>query len=224
MPVFTNLATGEPYIRLPAPLDSIIVTPPRGPNIPSDEAAVVAALNDPNVYANLAGAPLPYESRHAVEYQTSQQKECQELLAEWDRITQSRSQSQSHASSDNGGSDSDSNESDGSNAAAAAAAQLKQQYVRGCPFRSIREVTQWSPDGHPVRDVLIGDNMFYEYRFNELPSGEEREKAHDALKKLPAGSEEMIWEVGCMYNLFYPLPFFCIPFYFSFLYFLSISF
>ena len=46
----------EPFLRLPAPLDTIILTPPRA----SDGDAAIRILNDPRVYMYLQGTPFPY--------------------------------------------------------------------------------------------------------------------------------------------------------------------
>ncbi|KAI0361483.1 hypothetical protein OH77DRAFT_1417744 [Trametes cingulata] len=60
-PLQFNPETGEPFLRLPAPHDSIIITPPRK----SDASAIVSYMNDPAVYAWLDGPPFPYLPEHA---------------------------------------------------------------------------------------------------------------------------------------------------------------
>lgn len=60
-PLQVNPTTGEPFLRLPAPLDNIIITPPRL----SDAAALTAALSDPRVYKTLKAPPFPYTLSHA---------------------------------------------------------------------------------------------------------------------------------------------------------------
>jgi len=59
-----NPTTGEVFLRLPAPHENIIITPPRD----SDAADIIAILNDPRVYNSLVGTPLPYQHHHAVEW------------------------------------------------------------------------------------------------------------------------------------------------------------
>ncbi|RPD55857.1 hypothetical protein L227DRAFT_295215 [Lentinus tigrinus ALCF2SS1-6] len=48
--------TGEPYLRLPAPYDNIVITPPRM----SDAPAIVSNMSDPRLYVWLEGPPHPY--------------------------------------------------------------------------------------------------------------------------------------------------------------------
>jgi len=59
-----NPTTGEVFLRLPAPHENIIITPPRD----SDGADIVLILNDPRVYKNLLGPPFPYHPHHAEEW------------------------------------------------------------------------------------------------------------------------------------------------------------
>jgi hypothetical protein len=195
MSIHINPQTQEPYVQLSGPgLENIIITPSRGPGIASDEQQVILALNDPNVYEYLESPPFPYVVQHAVEYQTGQAKACAELIEQWRGLLESQSQSQSQSQSPD--------EKEG---------ERKKGWVKGCPFRNVREVIEWSSDGsdpdgkdkdggkYPVKDVVIGDILFNEYSFYELPTGsEERKEAREALERLPAGSEEMIWGVGCM--------------------------
>ncbi|OCH96417.1 hypothetical protein OBBRIDRAFT_718357 [Obba rivulosa] len=60
-PLLINERTGEPYLRLPSPLDNIIITPPRL----SDAPALVGILNDPAVCKWLESPPYPYLPEHA---------------------------------------------------------------------------------------------------------------------------------------------------------------
>jgi hypothetical protein len=60
-PLELNDRTGEPFLRLPAPFQNIIITPPRSEDVPS----IVRALNDPRVYKTLSGPPFPYLEEHA---------------------------------------------------------------------------------------------------------------------------------------------------------------
>ena len=59
-----NPTTGEVFLRLPAPHENIIITPPRD----SDAADITLILNDPRVYKTLLGPPFPYLPHHAEEW------------------------------------------------------------------------------------------------------------------------------------------------------------
>lgn len=59
-----NPTTGEVFLRLPAPHENVIITPPRN----SDAVDSLAILNDPRVYKFLTGPPFPYERHHAIEW------------------------------------------------------------------------------------------------------------------------------------------------------------
>ncbi len=61
-PSEVHLKTGEFYMRLPAPNDNIIITPPR----PSDTDAIVAIMNDERVALKFSFPPYPYLREHAV--------------------------------------------------------------------------------------------------------------------------------------------------------------
>lgn len=56
--------SGEVYLRLPAPNDNIIITPPR----PSDAEAIAAIMNDERVALKFSVPPYPYLLEHAVAY------------------------------------------------------------------------------------------------------------------------------------------------------------
>jgi hypothetical protein len=64
MPILINPITNEPYIPLPAPHSSIILTPPRPPNT-HDSSALISHLNNPQVYPYLESSPVPYLPEHA---------------------------------------------------------------------------------------------------------------------------------------------------------------
>ena len=59
-----NPTTGEVFLRLPAPYENIIITPPRY----SDAADIVSILNDPRVYKSLIGPAFPYHHHHAMDW------------------------------------------------------------------------------------------------------------------------------------------------------------
>lgn len=65
-PLKFNDKTREPYLRLPAPYDNIILTPPRM----SDAPAVVSNMMDPRVYVWLEGPPHPYLPQDAESWLT----------------------------------------------------------------------------------------------------------------------------------------------------------
>ena len=59
-----NPTTGEVFLRPPAPHENISITPPRY----SDGGDITLILNDPRVYKNLIGLPVPYHPHHAEEW------------------------------------------------------------------------------------------------------------------------------------------------------------
>ncbi|RAH71177.1 GNAT family N-acetyltransferase [Aspergillus aculeatinus CBS 121060] len=64
MPILYNPQTQEPYLRLPAPLSHIILTPHRLHQLEETIADKVPLLNDPRIYLNLTGPPYPYLREH----------------------------------------------------------------------------------------------------------------------------------------------------------------
>ncbi|KAF7971418.1 hypothetical protein HWV62_21280 [Athelia sp. TMB] len=60
-PLEVNSKTGEPFLRLPSPLDHIIITPSRE----SDKPDIIRYLNDERVVRWLSGPPHPYLQEHA---------------------------------------------------------------------------------------------------------------------------------------------------------------
>ncbi|PYI21628.1 hypothetical protein BO99DRAFT_379573 [Aspergillus violaceofuscus CBS 115571] len=68
MPIHYNPETQEPYLRLPAPLSHIILTPHRLHQLEETIAAKVSLLNDPRIYLNLTGPPYPYLREHEEEW------------------------------------------------------------------------------------------------------------------------------------------------------------
>lgn len=77
-PLQVHPKTGEPYLRLPAPNDNIIITPPRA----TDVDATVALMNDERVAMNLASPPYPYLHEHAVWWVGTQVEENREATEE----------------------------------------------------------------------------------------------------------------------------------------------
>ncbi|KAH7915628.1 hypothetical protein BJ138DRAFT_1054409 [Hygrophoropsis aurantiaca] len=60
-PLEVNPSTGEPFLRLPAPNDNIIITPPRY----EDEPLFGPIINHPEVSIWLEGPPIPYRDEDA---------------------------------------------------------------------------------------------------------------------------------------------------------------
>jgi len=77
--------TGEPYLRLPAPLDNIILTPPRM----TDADATVAIMNDEGVAMKLASPPYPYLHEHAISWLEKETERNRCAMEEIDRATRS---------------------------------------------------------------------------------------------------------------------------------------
>ncbi|EPQ60328.1 acetyltransferase, GNAT family [Gloeophyllum trabeum ATCC 11539] len=80
-PLQVNVETGEPYLRLPAPHQNVIITPIRF----ADEAAIVQYMNDPRVYENLSSIPQPYTRENAQEWVKRVKARSDELLQELKR-------------------------------------------------------------------------------------------------------------------------------------------
>lgn len=59
-----NPTTGELFLRLPAPYENIVITPPRE----TDANDLVLMLNDPRIYKFLLAPPFPYRPHHAEEW------------------------------------------------------------------------------------------------------------------------------------------------------------
>jgi hypothetical protein len=65
MPIQINPLTNEPYIPLPTPHSSIILTPARPPTNTPDSTALLSLLNNPQIYPYLESTPVPYLPEHA---------------------------------------------------------------------------------------------------------------------------------------------------------------
>lgn len=76
-PLKVDPISGEPFLQLPAPLDNIIITPPRL----SDAPSVIAHLNDYNVVQWLQGPPYPYTAAHAETWLKQQTQESDAILS-----------------------------------------------------------------------------------------------------------------------------------------------
>ncbi|OJA13094.1 hypothetical protein AZE42_09332 [Rhizopogon vesiculosus] len=60
-PLEVNPETGEPFLRLPAPHQSIIITPPRE----GDQSTLMQYFNDPAIFGWIDGSPVPFLPEHA---------------------------------------------------------------------------------------------------------------------------------------------------------------
>ncbi|TCD68088.1 hypothetical protein EIP91_011541 [Steccherinum ochraceum] len=77
-PLQVNPSTGEPYLQLPSPHESIIITPPRL----SDAPSVLHHMKDPAVNKWLSGPPQPYMEHHATGFLSSVKAVCDDALKE----------------------------------------------------------------------------------------------------------------------------------------------
>lgn len=75
-------ATGEPYIQLPAPHNSIRLTPPRLTDAPAN----TAIMRDPAIYFNLIGPPFPFHEQDAIDFITSVQAWTTPVVEELERV------------------------------------------------------------------------------------------------------------------------------------------
>lgn len=78
-----NSQSGEYFLRLPAPLEHIIITPPRA----SDAPAIHTILNDPRVYLMLASIPHPYTRDQADEWAAKMKDEADSFIREFAAIS-----------------------------------------------------------------------------------------------------------------------------------------
>lgn len=68
--------TCEVFLRLPAPHENIVITPPRE----SDTDDLVLMLNDPRIYKFLFNPPFPYHPHHAEEWIRATRSKSDKLL------------------------------------------------------------------------------------------------------------------------------------------------
>ena len=71
-PLEWDAARNEPFLRLPAPLSHIIITPPRW----ADAEVSIDPLNDPRVFNGFQNPPWPMTLEHATAWSTK-------LIGEW---------------------------------------------------------------------------------------------------------------------------------------------
>lgn len=70
-PLEINPQTGEPFLRLAAPHQNIIITPPRQ----GDQLVNIQHINDPAIYRWIENPPIPYLPEHADSWIQSVKKE-----------------------------------------------------------------------------------------------------------------------------------------------------
>jgi RimJ/RimL family protein N-acetyltransferase len=73
---------GELFLRLPAPLAHIILTPPRKSDVP----ALVAYMNDFEVAKQLTGPPYPYTAKDSDEFYPMIAKECEDAARQYEAM------------------------------------------------------------------------------------------------------------------------------------------
>ncbi|KAH7914750.1 hypothetical protein BJ138DRAFT_1123244 [Hygrophoropsis aurantiaca] len=77
-PLEVNPTTGEPFLRLPAPNENIIITPPRL----SDELLFAPIINHAEVSVWLEGPPIPYLDEYALPWLTLIKEQSDSVLKE----------------------------------------------------------------------------------------------------------------------------------------------
>jgi hypothetical protein len=82
-------SNNSPFIRLPAPLQDIIITPP----LYSDGDAVIKILSDPKVYMKLAGPPYPYGQKEWDEWFPLIEKVSSDALVEYLEVEKAKKES-----------------------------------------------------------------------------------------------------------------------------------
>ncbi|KAG2128609.1 hypothetical protein DEU56DRAFT_915479 [Suillus clintonianus] len=75
-PLEVNPKTGEPFLRLPAPHQNIIITPPRQ----GDQSVLTQHMNDPAIYGWKVSPPVPYLPEHADDRIQLIKEECDATL------------------------------------------------------------------------------------------------------------------------------------------------
>lgn len=83
-PLERHPRTDEPFIRLPAPQDRVIITPPRREDVPS----IVAILNDYPIKKWLDGPPFPYLTEHAEDWVAQTKEQSDAVMHELRRANQ----------------------------------------------------------------------------------------------------------------------------------------
>jgi len=157
--------TGEVYIRLPAPNNNIILTPPRT----SDADGIVEIMNDERVALKFSIPPYPYLHDHAVAY----------LKAEVEKYAKVMSEISSRAGSSNLGCSTkiSKGEEEGN----------ERILFSECPVQSIREVRE---NGE---EIYIGEARIARSAYLDVRDEEESIRMTRTNLDRPVGDPEILW-------------------------------
>lgn len=170
MPILYNPQTQEPYLRLPAPLSHIILTPHRLHQLEETIAVKVPLLNDPRIYLNLTGPPYPYLREHEEEWVKSKCAAAEPVLQALRAEFQTSVLQQQYF-----------------------------DLCPFTVIREVTEEdpqTGHPKQDVLIGDIEIARYMFYEYR-HDSP---ERAEAQRLNNELPPGDEGIAWGIGCEYT------------------------
>ncbi|KAL5523872.1 hypothetical protein ACEPAG_8045 [Sanghuangporus baumii] len=168
-PLKVNLRTNEVYLQLPAPHESIIITPPRM----TDADALIRIMNDPRIYKMLLDAPFPFLPTHAEVWLIAKKKRSDAVFDELKRSTGR-------------------NKRNNKNLGGAEDRQTSPlRYVGDCPVSILREVQK---DGSDIFIGYIG--VFRCERFEFLRDKEQEDEFASRNEEFPVGSPKIIWEIG----------------------------
>ncbi|KAL5528335.1 hypothetical protein ACEPAF_7471 [Sanghuangporus sanghuang] len=166
-PLKVNLCTNEVHLRLPAPHENIVITPPRM----TDADALIQIMNDPRVYKMLLDEPFPFLPTHAEAWLTVEKQRSDAVPDEF-----RRSAGQNKRNNLGGAGDSQT---------------PPLRYVGDCPVFILREVQK---DGS---DTFIGHIGVYRCgRFEFLRDEEQEDEFASQNEEFPVGSPKIIWEIG----------------------------
>ncbi|OJK02148.1 hypothetical protein ASPACDRAFT_114832 [Aspergillus aculeatus ATCC 16872] len=166
MPILYNPETQEPYLRLPAPLSHIILTPHRLHQLKETIAAKVPLLNDPRIYLNLTGPPYPYLREHEEEWVKSKCAAAEPVLRALRAEFETSVQQQQHFDLC---------------PFTVIREVIEEDPQTGHPKQDVL-----------IGDIEIARYMFYEYR-HDSP---ERAEAQRLNSELPPGDEGIAWGIG----------------------------
>jgi hypothetical protein len=174
----------EPYLRLPAPHENIIITPPHL----SDSDRLVEILNDPRVYVWLSGPPHPYLQEHAAWWLTRVTKRAAESWAEIREVSDRIASATEIALGP---------EADEASKHTSMGQEETKPMFGDCPVRSIRQV---NPDGSWT---YLGDVELSRWGFLEVADEEERKRLNEENEKKKIGDPDIIWTFGGLQLLLY---------------------
>ncbi|PYH40459.1 GNAT family N-acetyltransferase [Aspergillus saccharolyticus JOP 1030-1] len=166
MPVLYNPQTQEPYLRLPAPLRQIIITPHRPHQLEETIAAKLPLLNDPRIYLNLTGSPFPYLREHAEAWMNTQIAAAEPVLQALRTEFETSVQGQRYF---------------GLCPFTVIREVTEEDPETGHPLKDTL-----------IGDIGIARYQFYEYRQGSA----ERAEAQRLNGDLPAGDERIVWAIG----------------------------